>query len=78
MGHGDTLDHYRQAHEVSGRAAAKNASTEESRQAMMHYRSLFEELLGESPANDRASRRDPATGRDDQDEGTSRRDPGGR
>ncbi|MCA2228811.1 hypothetical protein [Nonomuraea aurantiaca] len=78
VGHGDTLDHYRQAHEISGRVATKKASTEELRQAMVHYRSLFEELLGESPVNDRASRRDAATGRDDQDERTLRRDPGGR
>lgn len=78
VGHGDTLDQYRQAHEISGRAAAKKASTEELRQAMRHYRSLFEELLGESPVNDRAARSDSATGRDDHDEGSSRRDPGGR
>nr|BFE77535.1 hypothetical protein GCM10020093_001360 [Planobispora longispora] len=44
--HSSTLDHYRQAHEISGRAARKAASTEELRQAMVHYRALFEELLG--------------------------------
>jgi len=44
--HGRTLDHYRQAHEISGRAARQQASTEELRQAMVHYRALFEELLG--------------------------------
>ncbi|GAA4236946.1 hypothetical protein FHR32_006140 [Streptosporangium album] len=43
--HGRTLDHYRQAHEISSRAAHKEASTEELRQAMVHYRVLFEELL---------------------------------
>lgn len=46
VGHAATLDHYRQAHEISGRAARKAASTEELRQAMVHYRALFEELLG--------------------------------
>ncbi|MEO3884719.1 hypothetical protein [Nonomuraea sp. B5E05] len=48
VGHGETLDHYRAAHEISGRAAKKQASTEELRQAMVHYRALFEELLHET------------------------------
>ncbi|MDL4817129.1 hypothetical protein [Actinomadura opuntiae] len=43
--HGRTLDHYRRAHDISGRAAGKQASTEDLRQAMVHYRALFEELL---------------------------------
>jgi hypothetical protein len=45
VGHATTLDHYRTAHEISGRAARKEASTEDLRQAMVHYRALFEELL---------------------------------
>ena len=45
--HADTLDHYRKAHEISGRAASQSAPTEDLRQAMVHYRALFEELLGE-------------------------------
>ncbi|GAA3139281.1 hypothetical protein GCM10010466_33050 [Planomonospora alba] len=45
VAHGRTLDHYRKAHEISGRAARQSASTEELRQAMVHYRALFEELL---------------------------------
>ncbi|MGR6921337.1 hypothetical protein ACU635_44445 [[Actinomadura] parvosata] len=48
VGHAETLDHYRKAHEISGRAARKEASTEELRQAMVHYRALFEELLHET------------------------------
>lgn len=47
--HAATLDHYRAAHEISGRAARKESSTEELRQAMVHYRALFEELLEETP-----------------------------
>ncbi|GAA3525351.1 hypothetical protein GCM10022419_000010 [Nonomuraea rosea] len=43
--HGRTLHHYRQAHEISRRAAPGEASTEDLRQAMVHYRALFEELL---------------------------------
>ncbi|MBO3753042.1 hypothetical protein J5X84_43965 [Streptosporangiaceae bacterium NEAU-GS5] len=46
--HGRTLDHYRQAHDISTRASRQQASTEELRQAMVHYRALFEELLGSS------------------------------
>ncbi|MFF5212528.1 hypothetical protein [Streptosporangium sp. NPDC000396] len=48
VAHGRTLDHYRQAHEISSRAARTEASTEELRQAMVHYRVLFEELLSAS------------------------------
>ncbi|MEU6711034.1 hypothetical protein ABZ897_06080 [Nonomuraea sp. NPDC046802] len=48
VGHAATLDHYRAAHEISGRAARKDASTEDLRQAMVHYRALFEELLHET------------------------------
>ncbi|MEO5874167.1 MAG: hypothetical protein ABIQ26_04120 [Streptosporangiaceae bacterium] len=43
--HGRTLDHYRRAHDISSRATVKEATTEDLRQAMMHYRALFEDLL---------------------------------
>lgn len=43
--HANALDHYRKAHDISARAEADEASTEELRQAMMHYRALFTELL---------------------------------
>ncbi len=45
--HASTLDHFRAAHEISKNAAAGAASTEDLRQAMIHYRALFAELLGE-------------------------------
>ena len=45
--HGRTLDHYRRGHDISVRAARQEASTEDLRQAMVHYRVLFEELLAE-------------------------------
>jgi hypothetical protein len=45
--HSGTLDHYRAAEEISQRAAAGTASTEDLRQAMVHYRALFGDLLGE-------------------------------
>jgi hypothetical protein len=50
--HGRTLDQYRRGREISVRAADGQASTEELRQAMVHYRALFEELLA-SPDGDR-------------------------
>jgi hypothetical protein len=43
--HASTLDHYRSAHEVKGRSDQHRASTEELREAMVHYRALFEDLL---------------------------------
>ena len=45
--HSATLDHYRAAEDISHRATADTASTEDLRQAMIHYRALFGDLLGE-------------------------------
>jgi len=45
--HSGTLDRYRAAQEISRRAAAGTASTEDLRQAMTGYRALFGDLLGE-------------------------------
>ncbi len=44
VGHAKTLSRFRAAHEISMRAGAGGASTEEMRQAMISYRSLFQEL----------------------------------
>ncbi|MFD0660192.1 hypothetical protein [Thermocatellispora tengchongensis] len=52
--HSRTLDHYRRAHEISGRAVRRQASTEELRQAMVHYRALFEDLLAVPDTRDAA------------------------
>jgi hypothetical protein len=41
------LEHYRSAHEIAVRQTQEQASTEDLRQAMIHYRTLFEELVGE-------------------------------
>jgi hypothetical protein len=49
--HASTLDHFRAAHDISQNAAAGTATTEDLRQAMIHYRALFAELLGESTSN---------------------------
>jgi hypothetical protein len=53
--HGATIDRYRAAHEISRRSASGEASTEEQRQAFVHYRALFEELV-ESGDTARATR----------------------
>ena len=41
------LENYRAAHEIALRHAQGQASTEDLRQAIIHYRSLFEALMGE-------------------------------
>jgi hypothetical protein len=46
--HASVLDHYRAAYDISQRAADNQASTEDLRQAMIHYRALFQDLLGQT------------------------------
>ena len=41
------LENYRTAHDIALRQRKGQASTEDLRQAMIHYRTLFEELVGE-------------------------------
>jgi hypothetical protein len=41
------LENYRTAHEIAVRQTQGQANTEDLRQAMIHYRTLFEELVGE-------------------------------
>jgi hypothetical protein len=43
--HAGVIDNYRKAHEISLAGERGEASTDELRQAMVHYRALFEELL---------------------------------
>jgi len=50
--HARTLGHYRDAHEISLRNDRGAASTEDLRQALVHYRALFADLLGEDPVGD--------------------------
>jgi hypothetical protein len=44
VGHSATLSRFRDAHEISTRAGANGASTEDMRRAMIDYRALFQEL----------------------------------
>src|SRR5206468_11604706 len=43
--HPNVVTHYRAAHDIVSRNNQGQATTEDLRQAMIHYRSLFEELL---------------------------------
>ena len=49
--HPAVVENYRQAHEISSRSARGEATTEDLRQAMQNYRSLFEELLTDGAAD---------------------------
>ena len=41
------MENYRTAHEIAVRQTRGQANTEDLRQAMIHYRTLFEELVGQ-------------------------------
>ena len=47
--HPHVVEEYRAAHEVAERHASGGVDTEDLRQAMVHYRALFQDLLGTSP-----------------------------
>lgn len=47
--HRRTLEHYRFTHEVHLRNQRGEATTEDLREALVHYRELFADLLGEQP-----------------------------
>lgn len=48
--HAGVVSNYRSAHAISVSDAEGRATTDDLRQAMVHYRTLFRELLGESGA----------------------------
>src|SRR5437763_8213524 len=45
--HPHLVDNYRGAHGIAHRSGTEGISTEDQRQAMVHFRGLFDELLGE-------------------------------
>lgn len=47
--HASVIDHYRAAREIVERHVRHEASTEDLRQALMHYRALFADLLNDRP-----------------------------
>jgi hypothetical protein len=73
--HPSVIDHYRAGHKVIGEAPG-SASTEDLRQAMLHYRALFDELIDDRIGNDdvvrdvpRQNEVTPPRPRDTRDEG---------
>jgi hypothetical protein len=57
VNHPHVVEHYRAAHEIALHNARGNADTEQLRQALVHFRALFEDLLEvEAPARTEARR----------------------
>jgi len=50
--HPNVVSNYRSAHDIAVRYSRGDADTEDLRNAMVHYRSLFEDLL-EAPVTER-------------------------
>jgi hypothetical protein len=50
VNHPLVLENYRAAHQIALRQTQGQASTEDLRQAMIHFRTLFEDLIGEPEA----------------------------
>lgn len=50
--HPRVVEDYRAAHGISERVGSNDATTEDMRQALVHYRSLFSELLEEGETSD--------------------------
>jgi hypothetical protein len=50
VNHPFVVQHYRAGHSIVVRQAQGEASTEDLRQAMIHYRTLFDDLVGEPEA----------------------------
>ena len=57
--HPGVVENYREGHRLTRSAATGDATTEDLRQAMQHYRALFDELLEE--ASDQPVQRDRST-----------------
>jgi hypothetical protein len=56
--HGDVVQEYHAAHDISELNDGGRASTEQLREAMVHYRTLFTELLDDGSATGREDVRD--------------------
>ena len=53
--HPDVVENYRATYQIAVLDGDGRAGTEDLRQAMVHYRSLFEELLGDETSDSRAA-----------------------
>jgi hypothetical protein len=56
--HPVVVEHYREAHAISTDSARGDAETEDLRQAMVHFRVLFAELVGEEDGRSDEARHD--------------------
>ncbi|MFC0031773.1 hypothetical protein ACFFMM_19815 [Micromonospora chaiyaphumensis] len=71
--HARTLTHYRDAHDIRLRNERGEAGTEDLRQALVHYRALFADLLGEDPVGHQPpAQRHPEPDPDHEHDATSR------
>jgi hypothetical protein len=52
--HAAAVEHYRTGHEIALRHSQRQASTEDLRRGMVHYRTLFDELMEEEAVPMRA------------------------
>jgi hypothetical protein len=52
--HPQVVEHYRAAHTIAGRSARGETETEDLRQAMVHYRALFDDLIETTPVQKEA------------------------
>jgi len=58
--HAEVVSNYRAGHDIAIRRSEDGADTEALRQAMIHYRALFEELVGQVPDSSSAVARESA------------------
>jgi hypothetical protein len=47
--HATVVEHYRAGHDIAVRHSQRQATTEDLRKGMIHYRALFDELMAEEP-----------------------------
>ena len=52
--HATVVEHYRAGHEIAVLQSQRQATTEDLRKGMLHYRALFDELVGEEQISLRA------------------------
>jgi hypothetical protein len=56
VGHAHVVDNYRAAHRIAQRSERAAVPTEELRQALVHYRALFHDLLESAPVNEKETK----------------------
>jgi hypothetical protein len=71
--HPGVVENYRAAHGISLNAENGNASTEDMRQAMVHFRALFDDLLGARENAPLEAAAEPTTGARGRDGGAGSR-----